>query len=230
MSETLRQEFNQWALDGRAAALESHHRAFVEEAIRLMDVAPRDRILDLGCGEGWATRVLAGLAQEGTLVGLDISDEMIGRARAQSASCENALFIWGSADEIPWQENFFTKVLCVEAMYYFENAERALREMDRVLAPGGSLWIINHLCKENELSLRWVPELKVPVQLRSAEEYGALLERCGYEAFSHRMIPDRRTIAEDTPVAPFRDTAELRRFHELGALLLTARKPSEPRQ
>ena len=228
MSEQLRQEFNQWAMDGRAAALESPHRNFAEELIRLMQIAPRDRILELGCGEGWALRTMAALAPEGTLVGLDVSDAMIRRARAQGVSPENLLYIWSSAEEIPWQENFFTKAFSLEAFYYFEHPEKALREIHRVLAPGGSLWIVNHLSKENELSLRWIPELKVPVQILPAEQYGALLEQCGYENFSHRMIPERRPVPDETPAAPFRDAAELRRFYEAGALLLSARKPAEP--
>ena len=229
MSEALRQEFNEWVRDGRAATLEEHHCAFVEQTIPLMNVGTRDRILDVGCGDGWAARMLANLAPEGNAIGLDVSDEMIHRAREKSAAVENGLFLWASAEEIPWQENFFTKALSVEAMYYFENPERALREIHRVLSPGGSLWIINHLSKENELSLRWVPELKVPVQILSAEQYGDLLLRCGYENFSHRMLPDTRPIPEGTAVAPFSDAHELRRFYELGALLLSARKPPQPR-
>jgi ubiquinone/menaquinone biosynthesis C-methylase UbiE len=225
VSDTLREEFNQWVRSGRSAGLESHHRGFLEQTIPLMNIGRRDRILDIGCGEGWATRMLAGLAPEGSVIGLDVSDEMIHRAREQSAAYENALFLWASAEQIPWQEDFFTKVLAVEALYYVEDTERALREMYRVLAPGGSVWIINHLAKENELSLRWISDLKVPVHILSAEEYGALLRKCGFEHFSHRMLPGTRPILAGAPTAPFRDAAELHRFYETGALLLTASKP-----
>jgi ubiquinone/menaquinone biosynthesis C-methylase UbiE len=226
MSETLRQEFNQWALDGRGAELELHHRSFVEQTIPLMELQPRDRILEIGCGEGWASRWLAALAPECVVVGLDVSDEMIRNARAKSASHENLLFVWGSAEQIPWQENYFTKALCVESFYYLENPERALREIHRVLAPGGSLWIVNHLSQENDLSLRWLPHLKVPVQVRSAEEYGALFERCGFERFRHRMLPDQTPISADhNRPGSLTSPEELRRFRELGALLLSAHKP-----
>ena len=226
MSETLREEFNQWARDGRGAALESHHRSFVEQTIPLMEIQSRDRILEVGCGEGWTSRMLASLAPEGVVVGVDVSDEMIRNARAQSRSHENLLLLWAGAEQIPWQENYFTKALCVESFYYFENPERALREVHRVLAPGGSLWIINHLSKENELSLRWLPHLKVPVQLLSAEEYGALFERCGFEGYSHRMLPDRASVASGgNGPDSLTDPEELRRFRELGALLLSASKP-----
>ena len=227
MSEKLRTEFNQWALDGRGAALESHHLPFVESVIEMMALEPRDRCLELGCGEGWASRLLCQKVPDGSVVGLDIADEMVRNARAKSADCENLMFLLGEAEDIPWQDAFFSKVLCVESFYYYEDPEKALREIYRVLSPGGSVWIVNHLSKENELSLRWVQQLKVPVQLLSAEEYGALFERCGYAGFIHRMIPDRSPLPEDFRDPWFPDPDELRRFRELGALLISARKQDE---
>jgi ubiquinone/menaquinone biosynthesis C-methylase UbiE len=89
-----------------------------------MDLRPGERVLDLGCGSGWATRLLARFAGEGPegfgqVVGFDISDEMIRQARAESKDFENILHVWGSAQQIPWEENFFDKVLSVESFYYY---------------------------------------------------------------------------------------------------------------
>ncbi|MBI1956714.1 MAG: methyltransferase domain-containing protein [Acidobacteria bacterium] len=227
MNEKLRAEFNQWVLDGRSEHLESHHLGFVEDVMQRMNVQPRDRILEVGCGEGWAARLLAPLVPEGLVVGLDVSDAMIRKARAQSAVLENILLLWADAEEIPWQEKFFTKVLCIETFYYLEHPEKALREIYRVLSPGGSVWIVNHLSKENEFTLRWLADLKVPMQLMTAAEYGELFPRCGFEAFAHGMIPDRSPSPERSYGRWFPDPAELCRFQELGALLLTARRPAE---
>ena len=226
MSEKLRLEFNQWALDGRGAELESRYLAFVEDTIERMDIQDRDRILEVGCGEGWAARLLARLMPEGLVVGLDVSDEMIHNARFKSAHLENLMFLHGEAKEIPWQSGFFTKVLCVESFYYFENPEQALREIFRVMSPGGSVWILNHLSQENALSLGRLPDLKVPVQLLSAEEYGKLFEQCGFQDYSHHMIPDR-TLLPGLYQNWFPDSTELQRFRQLGALLMTATKGSD---
>jgi len=226
MNETLREEFNQWVRDGRSSELESHHRCFVEDMISQMNVQPRDRILEIGCGEGWASRDLAALVPDGMVVGLDVSDEMVRKARAGSAACDNLLVVWGEAESIPWQEKFFSKAICVESFYYFENPESALGEIHRVLSPGGWLWVLNHLSRENEFTLEWLNHLKAPVNLRSAEEYGKLLEARGFTEYSFCMIPDRTPAA-----APYYgrlpDPAERRRFRELGALLMTARRPEE---
>ena len=225
MGDALREEFNRWATSGRAATLEAHHRPLVEQMLPLMQVRPRDRILEIGCGEGWACRLLADIAAEGLVVGLDVSDEMIRNARARSAAHENLLLVWGDTEQIPWQENYFTHILSVESFYYIEDPERALQEVHRVLEPGGSVWILNHLSKENELSLRWIPELDLPVQLFSAEEYTELFARCGFQEFAHRMIPDR-TPETRTIYSVLKTPEERHLFRERGALLLSARKPA----
>src|SRR5436305_7476376 len=90
--EQLRTEFNEWARAGRGESMERGHRPVGEQAIARMNVAPSARVLDLGCGSGWATRLLAGQASHGRVIGVDVSDEMIGVARASSKEFANAEF------------------------------------------------------------------------------------------------------------------------------------------
>ena len=178
--ERLRQEFNQWAEQGRGEEMEHHHISITEQTLALMDLKPGERVLDLGCGAGWATRLMAqsvaGGERPGQVIGLDVSDEMIRRARANSKDHDNVMFVVGSAQQIPWDENFFDKVLSVESFYYYADQERALAELFRVMAPLGKLFILINLYKDNAYSLRWVDELKVPVQVRSEQEYVELSE------------------------------------------------------
>ncbi len=102
--------------------MERHHLDITEKTMRRMDLRPGERILDLGCGSGWATRLLARIVGEGPqsfgqVVGVDISDEMIRQARAASKEFDNVMFVVGSSAQIPWEENFFDKVLSVESFY-----------------------------------------------------------------------------------------------------------------
>ena len=104
--ERLQQEFNRWADDGEGAKMERHHLDITEKTMRRMDLRPGERILDLGCGSGWATRMLARMVGEephgsGKVVGIDISDEMIRQARAASKEFDNVMFVVGSAAQIP---------------------------------------------------------------------------------------------------------------------------------
>ena len=138
--ERLQQEFNRWAEAGEGEKMERHHLDITEKTIRLMDLRPGERVLDLGCGSGWATRLLARLVADGPegfgqVVGVDVSDEMIRQARAASKDFENILYVWGSAEKIPWEENFFDKMLSVESFYYYPDQDRALAELFCVMAP-----------------------------------------------------------------------------------------------
>ena len=228
--EILRQEFNEWAAAGRGEEMESHHISIAEQTIRKMQLKPGERVLDLGCGVGWATRILARLVADGPegggqVIGLDVSDEMISRARAASKEFENVMYVWGSAQKIPWQENFFDKVLSIESFYYYADQDLALVELFRVMAPNAKLYILINLYRDNHYSLRWVDELKVPVQVRSEQEYVELLQKHGFISVEAHRIPDETPTPETYSGKWFRNAEELRDFKRIGALLLIAHKP-----
>jgi ubiquinone/menaquinone biosynthesis C-methylase UbiE len=226
--EHMRREFNEWAAAGRGEEMEEHHSSITQQTLALMKLKPGERVLDLGCGAGWASRLLAqrvgGGERPGQVVGLDVSDEMIRRARAASTAFDNILFVVGSAQQIPWQEDFFDKVLSVESFYYYGDQEGALKEVQRVMAPGGELYILINLYKDNHYSLRWVDELQVPVQVKSDEEYKAMFRACGYEEVRSERIPDLSPTPEEYSGKWFKNAEELRDFKRLGALLIIGRK------
>jgi len=228
--EKLQREFNRCAQEGEGEKMERHHLNITEKTIRLMDLRPGERVLDLGCGSGWATRLLARLVSDGPegfgqVVGLDVSDEMIRQARAASKDFENILYVWGSAQQIPWEENFFDKVLSVESFYYYPDQDRALAELFRVLAPSGRMFILINLYKDNPYSLQWVDKLKVPVHVRSAAEYVDLLKKHAFENVEARQIPDDTPTPDDYVTQSFHSLDDLRAFKKTGALLLMASKP-----
>jgi SAM-dependent methyltransferase len=94
--QKLQHEFNRWAAEGEGEKMERHHLDITEKTIRLMNLRPGERVLDLGCGSGWATRLLARLVGEGPegfgqVVGVDVADEMVRQARAASKDFDNIL-------------------------------------------------------------------------------------------------------------------------------------------
>jgi ubiquinone/menaquinone biosynthesis C-methylase UbiE len=227
--ERVRDEFNQWAAEGKGEEMEAHHISITEQTLAMMDLKPGERVLDLGCGTGWTSRMMAKAVANGNkpgqIIGLDVADEMIRRARAASVDYENVMFVMGSAMEVPWEENFFDKVLSVESFYYYPDQERALAELFRVMAPKGELYIVINLYRDNHYSLRWVEELKVPVQVRSEQEYVELLKRHTFEDVRALRIPDLTPTPEEYGGRWFANAEELRDFKRIGALLLIARKP-----
>ena len=151
---------------------------------------------------------------------------MIRRARASSREFDNIMYVWGSAEKIPWEENYFDKVLSVESFYYYPDPERALNELFRVMAPRGRLFILVNLYKDNPHSLQWVDKLKVPVQVRSEAEYIELLKAHAFEDVEALRIPDPTPTPDDYRGQSFKSAQDLREFKRIGALLLMGTKPN----
>jgi len=233
--EKLQLEFNRWAEAGEGEKMEQHHLDITLKTLRLMDLRPGQRVLDLGCGAGWATRLLARAVSdksgsvsrnESQVVGLDVSDEMIRLARETSQGFSNLTYVVGSASQIPWQNSFFDRILSVESFYYYPDQGIALDELFRVMAPRGHLFILINLYTDNEYSLQWVDKLKVPVHVRSAAEYIEMLKQHRFEDAQWRQIPDDTPTPDDYKTKSFRSLDDLRAFKRTGALLLTASKPA----
>jgi ubiquinone/menaquinone biosynthesis C-methylase UbiE len=224
-SQQLRQEFNQWAADGRGEEMEEHHGSIARQTIERMKLAPGDTALDLGCGAGWASRLIAKQVAPSLVIGVDVSDQMIARATAASANIENLRFFTGLAEELPLDDCSIVKVLSIESFYYYADQEKALRELFRVIAPGGQIFILINLYKENHYSLRWVDALSVPVQVHSEAEYLVMLTEAGFDRARSERIPDLTPTPADYSGKWFADAEELREFKRIGALLITARRP-----
>jgi ubiquinone/menaquinone biosynthesis C-methylase UbiE len=223
--QKIQQEFNQWAAAGRGDEMEDHHSDITNQTLAIMDIQPADRILDLGCGTGWAARRMARIATSGEIVGLDVADEMLRRAEQTSTEFKNIRYVWGSAEKIPAADGAFTKVLSVESFYYYADQGKALDELRRVMASESKLFILINLYKDNHYSLRWVGELKVQVQALSENEYKALLAKHGFKNIEAQRIPDRSPTPDTYSGKWFKNAEELKDFKRLGALLLIAEKP-----
>jgi ubiquinone/menaquinone biosynthesis C-methylase UbiE len=222
--ERLRQEFNRWAEAGRGEEMEKDHRRIAEQTLERMRIAPTDNILDAGCGAGWLARILSALVPEGRVVGMDVADEMVRRARRNCADCENAVFLAGGVEDIPWQEEFFQKVISVESAYYWPDPARGLREIHRVLHAGGSAWVLINYYRDNPHCHQWGALLPVATHLLSADEWVALFRDAGFFDVAHERIADDTPSPEVYTGRWFRDAAQLRAFKAEGALLVHGTK------
>jgi len=220
----LREEFNRWAEAGRGEEMEESHLPIVEPTLALMDLRPADRVLDVGSGSGWLVRRLAAHMPDGSVVGIDVSDEMIRRAQLASAGVPNVQFLHGTAEEIPAPAESFTKVLSVESAYYWHDPARGLSEIFRVLEAGGSAWILINYYRDNPDCHQWRLHFQIPTHLLSAAEWQEYFRAAGFRDVSHRRIPDRSPTPEVYTGRWFRDAAQMRRFKAAGALLVTGVK------
>ena len=98
-----------------------------------------DSLLDLGCGTGALTEMIAREFPEAKLAGLDLSDKMI--AKAQEKRITNCEFMVGDGEQLPYSDNSFEALICVLSIHHHPNSNQTLAEMQRVLKPGGTLII-----------------------------------------------------------------------------------------
>lgn len=225
MNEPLRLEFNEWARAGKGASMERGHRPVGEQAIKRMQIPVLATILDLGCGSGWAARLMAESASAGRVVGIDVSDEMVRLAREESVDYPNAEFQVASAEQLPFNEAEFTHAFSMESLYYYADIERALGEIRRVLKPAGLFVAVVDLYQENEPSHQWMDFLKVPVQLLSAAEYHSLFECAGFVNVRDERLLDPTPVPEIYTGTTFKTRDDYVLYRKNGSLMLRADAP-----
>ncbi len=224
-NQQLREEFNRWAESGRGEGMAQDHLPITLPVLDRMGLVPADSVLDVGCGAGWLLRLLAERVTEGRVVGMDVSDEMVRHARRNCADLPQVMALPGSVDEIPWESMFFTKAISVESAYYWPEPAAGLREVFRVLRPGGSAWILINYYRDNPHCHQWGALLTIPTLLLSAAEWESLFRGTGFEAVGHRRIPDPTPAPAEYKGRWFRDAAHLAAFRAEGALLVHGTRP-----
>ncbi|MFN2512204.1 MAG: class I SAM-dependent methyltransferase [Pyrinomonadaceae bacterium] len=225
MNEPLRLEFNEWARAGKGASMERGHRPVGEQAIDRMQIPVQAAVLDVGCGSGWAARLMAQNARMGRVLGIDISDEMVRLARDESVDYPNVEFQVASAEQLPFDEAEFTHAFSMESLYYYADIERALAEIRRVLKPGGLFVAVVDLYQENEPSHQWMGFLKVPVQLLSAAEYRSLFEGAGFVNVRDERLLDPTPVPEIYTGTTFKTRDDYVLYRKNGSLMLRAEAP-----
>jgi SAM-dependent methyltransferase len=221
MEERLRLEFNEWALAGRGEGMEKGHRPVGEQALRLMGVPADARVLDVGCGSGWATRLLAESAVNGDVVGIDISDEMIRVARESSQAFSNVEFQVASAEQLPFRDGEFTHAFSMESLYYYTNMAAALKEIRRVLQPGAVFVAVIDLYYENRATHQWVNQLRVPVQLLTVTDYRSLFGGAGFVNVRDQRLFDPTPIPVGYAGGSFKSREEYEDYKRAGSLMIS---------
>jgi SAM-dependent methyltransferase len=225
IQDRIRREFNRWAETNAGAGLEKRHWETTRQLIELMNVDEYDNVMDLGCGVGWATRVLAQKASRGIVLGVDLSDRMILEAQRSYRNPHNALFLVADASGLPCANAVFDSLLSVESIYYYPGLDLALHEVHRVLKPHGKAFFLISYYEENPYGHDWAKHIDIPVQLLSANDYIGILKSSGFKTASHRRIIDSTPLPEDwTPTHWFPTRKDHTKFRAEGALLLSAEK------
>lgn len=152
--ELVQEEFDRQAERWFRRELHPHEHALLEQIASLARIRPEDRVLDVACGTGLVSFVVAPYARE--VVGIDISPGMLAKAREirHRRDIRNVHFVLGEAHHLPFKDGEFDVVICRLAIHHFLNPIREMREMARVLAVGGRLIVSDTISSEDEREAR----------------------------------------------------------------------------
>jgi ubiquinone/menaquinone biosynthesis C-methylase UbiE len=131
------------------------------------------RVLDVACGEGYGSALLARHAREVT--GVDVSAAAVAHARKAYADRANARFVEASCVELPFADASFDLAVSFETLEHITGQERFLGELARVLAPGGVLLLSSPDKREYSDKRDFANEFHVKELYR--EELAALVAR-----------------------------------------------------
>jgi ubiquinone/menaquinone biosynthesis C-methylase UbiE len=243
-----------WQLSGNAPAAYERYiipafmGTWAQDLVDVAAVQAGERVLDVACGTGVVARQAATVTgATGQVIGLDVNTGMLDMAHTVPTP-PGAFITWeaGDAAALPFPAASFDAVLCQQGLQYLPDRKGALREMARVLVPGGrlalSVWrplkrlpffvaLVDAL--EHHLSAEIAAPLHAAFTLGDADELRSLITEAGFHDVHLRLKIKliRYTPLEDfipgylaaTPmagaVAAMDDTARTAMFHDITTVL-----------
>lgn len=155
-----------------------------------LDLRPHDRVLEVGFGGGYLLGRMLKVAADGFFAGVDISPEMVAfcerRYRPLVAAGRLELKC-AKAEALPYEAAYFNKACTVNSIFYWEDAQRAISEMWRVLEEDGRL-VICFTCKE---CLEDKSFARHGVATYEAEEVRQMLQSAGFREIGTARLSDR---------------------------------------
>jgi ubiquinone/menaquinone biosynthesis C-methylase UbiE len=156
------------------------HKDFYKNTAKVLDLRDDDKYLEIGFGSGLFIKKYA--SHVSRIAGIDISEDMVELASSINKDLiksGNVEFKQGDVASLPWNDNEFSVVVGIETFFFWPEPLKSLKEVFRVLAPGGRLVIEMAYNKDDGLDhVKHIKKYKL--KLYSAEEMKHLLTEAGF--------------------------------------------------
>ena len=162
------------------------HSKLTDWGLERVSIESRYTILDVGCGGGRTVNKLAAIATEGKVYGVDYSDESVAatkRVNAHWIKLGRVEARHGSVSQLPFPDGIFDLITAVETHFWWPNLPSDMREVFRVLKPGGTLIVIAEVYKGANTTVSRLAEKyasRTGMKLLSVEEHRELFINAGY--------------------------------------------------
>jgi ubiquinone/menaquinone biosynthesis C-methylase UbiE len=114
-------------------------------AIEALDLRPTDNVLDVGTGHGGALSEITARAPGGVVTGIDPSSLMVELATSRNAAqirARRVQVLKAGVESLPFPDETFDRAMAVHALYFWPHLDASLKEIARVLKPGGRLALV----------------------------------------------------------------------------------------
>lgn len=131
-----------------AARMNRHHEKLTLWGLTKVTIGSEYVILDAGCGGGKTISRLAQMTPKGKVYGIDYSPDMVEFSKEINKTLiaqNRAEIVEESVEKMSFKDNFFDLVTAFETYYFWTNFPLVLKEIKRVLKPGGKLLMVNEL-------------------------------------------------------------------------------------
>ena len=160
------------------------HAGLTDWGLSHLRIEPSFTILDVGCGGGRTIRALAAAAPRGKVYGVDYSAASVAasrRANAESIAAGRVDVQQGSVSRLAFTDGTFDVVTAVETHYYWPDLVTDLREILRVLKPGGRLAVIAETYKNSRFHAAYLPAMALlRARYLTLDEHKAALAAAGF--------------------------------------------------
>lgn len=166
--------------------MNASHSKLTDWGLENVSIESRYMILDVGCGGGRTVNKLAAIATQGKVYGVDHSDESIAATKRMNAQWINLGRVEvrvGSVSQLPFPDGMFDLITAVETHFWWPDLPSDMREVFRVLKPGGVLILIAEVYKGANTTVSRLAgkyASRAGMMLLSVEEHRELFINAGY--------------------------------------------------